>query len=132
MPTHNQPAQPDPPQTSTPPDPGSATLLPGMAMVAVYMLIVALVGGFGALNGHYPGARYVILSVATLMVAGVFGLLRLRRWGWSLVTAGCLCLSLWSIYMSRVLHSPGTLVMAALNFCLFLYLIRTEVRERVR
>ena len=103
-----------------------------MAMVAIYMLIVAMVGGFGAINGRYPGGRYVILSVCSLVVLGVFGFLRLKRWGWALVTGGCLSLCLWIIYMSHTLHNPGLLVMALLNLCLFLYLSRTEVRERLR
>lgn len=104
-----------------------------MAMVAIYVLMVAMVGGFGALNGRYPGGgRYVVLCVCTLLLVGVFGLLRLRRWGWALVTGGCLCLSLWAIYMSKMMHAPGILIMAGLNLCMFLYLIRTEVRERLR
>jgi len=101
-------------------------------MVAIYMLVVGMVGAFGAINGRYPSGRYVILTVCTLIVIGVFGFLRLRRWGWALITGGCLCLSLWIIHVSRVTHNPGILVMAGLNLCLFLYLVRTEVRERLR
>lgn len=108
------------------------TLLPGMAMVAVYMLIVAMVGAFGALNGKFQGGRYVVLPICTLLVIGVFGFLRLRRWGWALVTGGCLCLSLMFLYEVKAMHSPAPLVMGGLNLCLFLYLIRTEVRERLR
>ena len=121
---------PDPtPQTNRPAE--AKGMLPGMAMVSIYMLIVAMVGGFGALNGRYAGARYVVLCVCTLVVVGVFGFLRLKRWGWALLTGGCLSLCLWIMYMSHVLHNPGMLVMALLNLCLFLYLIRTEVRERL-
>jgi len=121
---------PDAPETPTPIVTGG--ILPGMAMVAVYMLIVGLVGAFGAINGHYPSGRYVILTVCTLVVIGVFGFLRLRRWGWALVTGGCLSLALWIIYISRVTHNHGILIMAGLNLCLFLYMVRTEVRERLR
>ena len=103
-----------------------------MAMVAVYMLIVAMVGGFGALNGRYAGGRYVVLTVCTLVVIGIFGFLRLKRWGWALLTGGCLSLCLWIMYMSHAMHNPGLLILAGLNLCLFLYLIRTEVRERLR
>jgi hypothetical protein len=115
-----------------PPTPRVTGILPGMAMVAVYMLVVGMVGAFGALNGRYPSGRYVILAVCTLVVIGVFGFLRLHRWGWALVTGGCLSLALWIIYISRITHNPGILIMAGLNLCLFLYLVRTEVRERLR
>lgn len=111
---------------------GAKTLLPGMAMVAIYVLFVAMVGGFGALTGRYPSGRYVVLLVCSLMVVGVFGFLRLRRWGWALVTAGCLLMSLWTIYISRVMHANSLLIMAGLNLCFFLYLVRTEVRDRLR
>ncbi len=109
-----------------------SSLLPGMAAIAIYMLIVAMVGGFGALNGRYPGGRYVILPVCTLVVVGVFGFLRLRRWGWALLTGAALSLALWIIYISRIIHNPGLLVIAGFNFCLFLYLSRPEFRERFR
>jgi hypothetical protein len=106
-------------------------ILPGMAMIAIYMLFVAMVGGFGALNGRYPGGKYVILPICSLIVAGVFGFLRLRRWGWALLMGGCLVMSLWYIYMSRALHNPGLLVMGGLTLVFFLYLARPEVRDRV-
>jgi len=126
----NQNSQKNPQQPDT--VKAGSGLLPGMAMVSVYMLLVAMVGGFGALNGRYAGGRYVVLCVCSLVVVGVFGFLRLKRWGWALVTGGCLSLCLWIMYMSHLLHNPGMLVMALLNLCLFLYLIRTEVRERLR
>ena len=119
-------------EPNTPQGPPPTGLLPGMAMVAVYMLIVAMVGGFGALNGRYAGGRYVVLTVCTLVVIGIFGFLRLKRWGWALLTGGCLSLCLWIMYKSHAMHKPGLLIMAGLNLCLFLYLIRTEVRERLR
>jgi hypothetical protein len=110
----------------------SGSMLPGMAMIAMYMLVVAMVGGFGALAGRYPGGKYVILSICSLVVIGVFGFLRLRRWGWALVMGGCLTMCLWYIYMSRLTHNPALIVMACLDLCFFLYLSRTEVRERLR
>ena len=121
----------DPTPAATPQKPAQG-LLPGMAMVAIYMLIVAMVGGFGALNGRYGSGRYVILCVCSLVLVGVFGFLKLKRWGWALVTGACLCLCLWILYMSHIMHNPGMLVMALLNLCLFLYCARTEVRERMR
>lgn len=107
-------------------------MLPGMAMIAIYMLVVAMFGGFGAITGHYPGGKYVILPICSLIVLGVFGFLRMRRWGWALVTGGCLVMSLQYIYLSHANHNAALLVMAGLDLCFFLYLSRTTVRERLR
>jgi len=67
-----------------------------------------------------------------MIVAGVFGLLRLRRWGWAIVLAGTLLLSFGYGYMARTMGHPGLWVMSLLNLCFFLYLSRPEVRERMR
>ena len=48
-------------------------MLPGVAGIAMWMLVVASVGVFGAINGVYVGhARYVVLPVCTMIVIGVF------------------------------------------------------------
>ena len=80
---------PDTPESPQSPKPVvTGGILPGMAMIAIFVLFVGMLTAFGALSGKYPGgARYVVLIVSTMMVVGVFGLLRLRRWGWALVTA---------------------------------------------
>ena len=108
-------------------------MLPGMAMIGVYLLLMALMNVFAALHNAYGGggAKYSVLGICTLMVVGVFGLLRMRRWGWAMVLAGTLMLAMGYVAMSRVTHNPGMLVMALLDLCFFLYLIRTEVRDRM-
>ncbi len=108
-------------------------MLPGIAGIAMFMLLVSMIGAFGALRGIYPGAaRYVVLGICTMVMIGVFGLLRLRRWGWALVIGGCLMMSIGYVFVSRATHNPGLLVMAAFALLFFLYLSRTEVRERLR
>jgi hypothetical protein len=109
-------------------------MLPGVAAICLFMLVVSLVGVVGVLNGQFPGpaARYGVLPVCTLIVGGVFGLLRLKRWGWALVSGGTLMLTFGYIFMSRIAHNAGLLVMAGLTLCFFLYLVRPEVRERLR
>jgi hypothetical protein len=108
-------------------------LLPGIAGICLYLLVVSLIGVINVLNGTFAGvqARYTVLPVCTMLVVGVFGLLRLRRWGWALVVAGTLLLCLGYIYMARSVGQPGLYVMAGLDLCMFLYLVRTEVRERL-
>ena len=107
-------------------------MLPGMAMICVFMLVVALFGVFGAINGAWnQQGRYVVLPIASLLVVGVFGLLRLRRWGWAIVTAGSLLLSLGYLFGFTATRDFRLIVMAGFGMVFFLYLIRAEVRDRV-
>jgi len=105
-------------------------MLPGIAGICIYMLVVALVGVFGVLRRVFP--PMVVLPICTMVVVGVFGLLRLRRWGWALVTAGSLFLSGMYGWMAKSMGQPRFWVMAALDLCFFLYLVRQETRERLR
>lgn len=105
-------------------------MLPGIAGISLYMMVVALTGVVGAMRGVYP--PMVALPICTLLVVGIFGLLRLRRWGWAMVTAGSLLISLMYGWMARHMGMPRLWVMSGLDFCMFLYLVRAEVRERLR
>jgi hypothetical protein len=109
-------------------------LLPGMAMIAMYLLLLSMLNAFAAMRGTFGlgGAKYTILGVCTLLVAGVFGMLRLRRWGWSLVTAGSLVMALGYFYGFHRTHIPPYLINGLFALVFFLYLSRTEVRERLR
>lgn len=111
------------------PPPTKGQMLPGIAAIAMYMLVVAIIGAFGALRGAFP--PMIALPICTLIVIGVFGLLRMRRWGWALVTAGSLLLAVAYGWIARHLGATRLWVMAALDLCMFLYLIRTEVRDRL-
>ena len=104
-------------------------MLPGIAGICIYMLVVALVGVFGALRGAYP--PLVALPVCTMIAIGVFGLMRLQRWGWALVSAGSLLLSAMYGWVARNMGLPRLWVMTGLDLCFFLYLVRQETRERL-
>jgi len=67
-----------------------------------------------------------------LMVIGVFGFLRLRRWGWAIVAAGFLLLAAGDFYLYAHQHVGFLLIRALFSIVFFLYLSRTEVRERLR
>ncbi len=108
-------------------------LLPGVAGIALFLLFLTLMNVYGALVNAYgtgPG-KYGVLGLCTLLVTGVFGLLRMRRWGWALVLAATLLLGVGYGYVFRLTHAPGYLLQAAFAFVFFLYLVRTEVRERM-
>ena len=114
--------------------PVKGMLLPGVAGIAMFLLLLALLNTFAALKGVYGGGggRYGVLAVCTLLVAGVFGLLRMRRWGWAIVTAGTLLLGAGYMYLFSRTHVAPMAVQALFGIVFFLYLVRTEVRERLR
>jgi lysylphosphatidylglycerol synthetase-like protein (DUF2156 family) len=108
-------------------------LLPGIAGIAMFMLLLTMANVYGALANAYGSGRskYGVLALCTLLVAGVFGLLRMRRWGWAMVLAGTLLLAVGYGFVFRMTHQPSYIVQAGLSMVFFLYLVRTEVRDRM-
>lgn len=109
-------------------------MLPGVAGISLFLLVVVMVNAFAALRGAFGtgSSKYGVLVICTLLAAGIFGLLRLRRWGWALVLGGCLTLSLGNFFVFTRLHALPFLVQALFALLFFLYLVRPEVRERLR
>ena len=108
-------------------------MLPGMAMIAMFMLMIVLVAGFGALTGKFdPRLKYMVLGMATLLAVGIFGFLRLRRWGWAIMVAGTLLFTVGYIFFWRQTHAIQPLFMSGFSLVFFLYLIRDDVRVRLR
>ena len=120
-----------PPANSKPPVDSSAYrgLLPAMAGIALYMFLLAGVVGFGASTGRFPR---LFLLVCVLFATAAVGLIRLYRWGWSLTSAATLLLMSYGIWAFLRTHQAQALVMSFLNLIFFLYLVRPEVRERLR
>ncbi len=109
-------------------------MLPGMAFIGMYMLLLAMLNAFAALHGIYGNGlpRFGLFGICTIMVIGVFGFLRLRRWGWAIVAAGFLLLAAGDFYLYSHQHVGFLLIRALFSIVFFLYLSRTEVRERLR
>jgi hypothetical protein len=109
-------------------------MLPGVAGICIFMIIVATLNVYAGLHGMYGDgrAKYAILTLCTLLAIGIFGLLSLRKWGWALVTAGCLLMSVGDFYFFEKSHTGFFLVRALFGLLFFLYLVRTEVRDRLR
>jgi hypothetical protein len=109
-------------------------MLPGVAAICLFLLVLTMINAFAALNGNYGAGRnkYGILALCTLLVVGIFGLLRMYRWGWALVLAGCLTLSLGDLVLFSRTHVGPFLVQGLFALLFFLYLVRTEVRDRLR
>ena len=109
-------------------------MLPGMALIGMYLLVLAMLNAFAAARGSYGAgaAKYSILAICTLLVVGVFGLLRLLRWGWAIVTAGCVLMAAGYFYGFHRTHIAPYIVQGLFALVFFLYLSRLEVRERLR
>jgi uncharacterized membrane protein (DUF2068 family) len=106
-----------------------AVLLPGMAIIALWMLVLCLIGLFGIMTHHFP--VFVIVFCAMYAVAA-HGLLKLRRWGWALSLAAAFLSMSYGVYVLFRFHQTPAVVMAVVNFVFFLYLVRPEVISRLR
>jgi hypothetical protein len=109
-------------------------MLPGMALIGMYLLVLAMLNAFAAARGSFGagGAKYSILAICTLLVVGVFGMLRLLRWGWAIVTAGCVLMAAGYFYGFHRTHIAPYIIQGLFALVFFLYLSRLEVRERLR
>jgi hypothetical protein len=111
-------------------------MLPGIALISIFLIFMTIVNAFAALRGMQPyvtsGAKYSGLGICTLLAVGVFGLLRLKKWGWAIVTAGCLLLSSGLLFVFEKTKDPSLLIRGLLVLVFFLYLVRGSVRDRLR
>jgi hypothetical protein len=108
---------------------GSILQLPGLAAISLYMLILAGVIILGVASGdRYPP---LFLIFAALFIAASAGLMRLFRWAWALALAAVLLLAIYNLWIFSTLRQTPSLVQGLLNVVFFLYLIRTEVREKL-
>lgn len=103
--------------------------LPGLAAIALYMLILAGTVILGVVSRHYPP---LYLAFPVLFFAAGLGLLMLLRWAWALALAAVTLLVALFGYQFVVQHAPSAVVQALLNLVFFLYLVRAEVRENLR
>lgn len=109
------------------------SMLPGMAMISMFMLMIAMIAAFASLTGKIdPHMKYTVLPIATLLCIGIFGFLRLKRWGWAIVLGGTVIFTIGYFLMWRQSHAIQPIVMSGFSLVFFLYLIREEVRIRLR
>jgi len=107
----------------------AARLLPGMAVIALWMLAQCGLGLIGVIMHKLPAS---VLIICVIFAVAANGLLKLRRWGWAL-TLGAAFLSMsYGVFMLIRFHQTPLIVMVVLNLVFFLYLIRPEVLERVK
>ncbi len=108
-------------------------MLPGVAGICLFMVVLITINAVAALRGSFGAstARYGVLALCSLLAAGVFGLLRLRRWGWALVLGGCLTLCFGNLIVFQKTHAGQFLLQGLFALVFFFYLVRPEVRSRL-
>lgn len=131
LPSGQTPEQASPTAAATPvPRRRELMPLPGLVAIALYMFLLAGVMIFGVISGrHYP-PFFLVFSALFFTASG--GLLMLFRWAWAMTLAAVLLLAGYNMWIAFGLHQPASAVQALLNFVFFLYLVRPEVRERLR
>jgi uncharacterized membrane protein (DUF2068 family) len=106
-----------------------AGLLPGMAVISLWMLAQCGLGLIGVIFHKLPPA---VMVICLMFAIAANGLLKLKRWGWAL-TLGAAFLSMsYGAFMLFRFHQLPMIVMVTVNLVFFLYLIRPEVLERVK
>jgi len=103
--------------------------LPGMVAIALYMLVLAAVVTFGVVSGH---VSRLFLLLAPLFVTASFGLLRMFRWAWALTLSAVFLLMTYNLWIFLERKQPPGAIQGLLNLVFFLYLVRADVRERLR
>jgi hypothetical protein len=127
---------------TSPPKPGTAPLhargeaqkssllkLPGLIAISLYMLLLSGVTVVSVVEGR-AGMVYLVFSI--LFVAGALGLLLLLRWAWALTLAAAAILSGSFLWEFSLQHQYPSLVKGLLNLFFFLYLVRGDVRSKLK
>ena len=94
------------------------------------MFILAGVIVFGVVSGRRYPSIFLIFSALFFTASG--GLLMLFRWAWAMALAAVILLAGYNMWIAIALHQPASAVQALLNFVFFLYLVRPEVRQKLR
>jgi hypothetical protein len=103
--------------------------LPGLGAIALYMLLLAGINIVGVVDGYVRPA-YLFFSAA--FIAAGLGLLLLFRWAWTLTLAAMVLLSGLFLWKFSSQHDLPSIAQGLLNMVFFLYLVRPEVRARLR
>lgn len=121
----------DPPAPPTPPPLLRRDLLPLPALVAIslYMVILAIVDVVAVVGGQF---RPIYLVLAALFIAAAAGLIMLFRWAWALTLAAVVLLAGLFFFKFYTDHQFPFIVQGLMNLIFFLYLVRSEVREKLR
>ncbi len=103
--------------------------LPGLLAIGLYLLVLSGVLILGVAGRHYP-VLFLILAAAFMTASA--GLILLLRWAWALALAAVFLLACYNLWIFGSQHVGASLVQGLLNLVFFLYLVRAEVRAKLR
>lgn len=103
--------------------------VPGLGAIALYMVFLAATVVLGVARRFFP-PLYLVFPV--FFFAAGMGLLMMLRWAWALTMAAVVLLLAVFVYQYTQHHAISFLLQGLLNAVFFLYLVRTEVRSRLR
>lgn len=103
--------------------------LPGLLAIGLYLLVLAGTIILGVVGGHYPP---LFLVLAAAFITASAGLILLLRWAWALALAAVFLLACYNLWIFGAQHVAPALVQGLLNLVFFLYLVRAEVRDKLR
>lgn len=103
--------------------------LPGLLAISLYLLVLAGVLILGVAGGHYP---VLFLMLAAAFFTASAGLILLLRWAWAGALAAVFLLACYNLWIFGAQHMGAALVQGLLNLVFFLYLVRAEVRAKLR
>ena len=103
--------------------------LPGLAAIALYLLVLAVVIVVGVVGGHYPA---LLLVLPVFLFAACGGLLMRFRWAWAMALSAVLMLGGYNLWIFARQYMVPALIQGMLNMVFFFYLVRPEVREKLR
>jgi glycerol-3-phosphate acyltransferase PlsY len=109
---------------------GDRLPLPGLAAISLYLLVLAGVIILGVVSGGHYQPLFLLLAAG--FIASSAGLLLLLRWAWALALAAVFLLAVYKLLIFSSQHQAPTLIQGLLNLVFFLYLVRTEVRAKLR
>ena len=103
--------------------------MPGIVAVSIYMLILAGIDVVYVVE-HRIGILYLVFSA--FFVASALGLLLLLRWAWALALAAVALLSALFLRAYFSDQSWPALEQGLINLVIFLYLVKTDLRDKLR
>jgi uncharacterized membrane protein (DUF2068 family) len=103
--------------------------LPGVAAIGLYMFLMCALWLVPISRGQMP--KFMLILCVAFAAAGQ-GLLRQKRWGWAMSLTAIFLAGIQEMWRVAEYHELLMLAAAAFNMILFLYLIRPEVRTRMR
>jgi len=103
--------------------------LPGLVAISLYMLVLAVVNIVAVATGQFS-PPYLVFSA--FFIAAGLGLLLLLRWAWAMTLAAVVLLAGLFAWKFSMQHAFPFIVQGLLNLVFFLYLVRPEVREKLR